>query len=224
MAQPLPERQPPASMVMTVVNGRQYPMRSVYNCRTCQSPHRQFIEDELIRGRSYTAIARQVADLPEGPMPHPSNQGVAAHVQNGHMPVPHEQRRGIIEKRARDIGKSIDTDENLVDYVAANHLVVQRGVERLASGEIDVDTRDLLSAISILHKIETTSPEGYDVEAYQEAMFVYMEVAQKFMPREVFDAYGKALRRNPILRAIAAKLESGRSEAVEGEATDVRDE
>lgn len=208
-------------MVMTRINGRDYPMRSEPKCRTCQSPHREFIERELVAGRSYRAIAKQLEGLPEGAMAHPSDHGIGEHVRGGHLPVPHEQRRDLVEQRAKAIGKSIETDHNLVDYVAVNQMILHRGFERLQAGEIEPDTKDLLTAIATLHKIETTSPEGYDVEAYQEAMFVYMDVAQRFIPPEVFEEYGAALRRNPILRAIAAKQAA--ENTVSGEVEDTAD-
>lgn len=207
--------EPPSSMTMVRIGGAEYPLRSVGNCRTCQSPHRKFIENELLLGRSYAAIERSVADMPPGRLPHPSQEAISNHVKQGHMPAPAHTRRRIIDRRAEQLGAAIAGEDDLVDYLVVNDMVIRRGYERLMSGEIEPGTNELLQAIALKHKIESTSQEGYDAEAYQEAMFAYLEVARKYIPAEMFQQYGRELSRHPILRAIAAK--QVQAQVVEGE-------
>jgi hypothetical protein len=213
------ERRPSTSMSMVRVGGHDYPMVSVHNCRTCQSPHRQFIENELIIGRSYSAIGRELQKMPVGSLPHPSDEAIANHVRQGHLPTPASTRRQIVDRRAEQLGAAIAGKDDLADYVVVNEMVVKRGFERLMSGEIEPSMGDLMQALQFQHKIESTSDEGYDIEAYQEAMFIHLEVARQHMPPEVFQRYGQALNRNPILKALAAKA-AGR-DVVQGEAHEV---
>lgn len=214
--------EPPTSMTMVLIGGREYPLRSVPNCRTCQSPHRRFIENELLAGRSYKAIVRQLADLEDaGRLGHPSAEALSHHVKQGHLPNPVHTRRQIMEKRAEEIGAKIEGSDSIIDHLTVNQMVIQRGFERLVAGEIEPSVSDLMSAIQFQQRVEETSEEGYDAEAYQNALFAYLEIAQKYIPPEVFNRYGRELSRHPIIQAIAGKaLGPAQPEVVPGEVTE----
>jgi hypothetical protein len=61
---------------------------------------------------------------------------------------------------------------------------------------------ELLTAIRMQHSIESTSEDGLDSAAWQQALVAYMEVAQQFIPVDQLHAYGQALTQNPVLRAM----------------------
>jgi hypothetical protein len=164
-----------------------------------------FIENELLMGRSYRAIAEQVEELPTGRFPPPGYQAIANHVTNGHLPQPIQARRRIIEKRAEDLGAAIAGEDDLTDYITLTDLVINRGKERLMAGEIEPGMGDLLTAMGLRHRIESTSTEGYDTEAYQQSMFIYFEEAQQVMSLEQWDVFARRLTSNPLLKALMAK-------------------
>jgi hypothetical protein len=209
-------------MTMIRIGTDDYPLVSAYNCRTCQSQHRTFIENQLILGRSYRAIRREIEKLEVGVLPHPSIEGLSLHVRNGHMPMPAQTRRRIIERRAEQVGSTLENEDDLVDYITVNEMILRRGWERMMSGEIEPNMNDLAQAIAMRAKIEATSTEGYDAEVWQGTLMAYMEVAQRFIPPEVFQQYGRELSKHPIMKAIAARQDDQRT--VPGEVKTPQDE
>lgn len=205
----------PESMVMVKVGKKTVPAKHVPNCKVCSSPHRRWIEAQLLKGYSYSKIAQGVATFPDDGGHHPKSGSIGGHVKNGHLPLDTDTQRQMIEERAKRIGRSIEDDAySLVDHVVVNDMILQRGFERMLAGEIEPDVKDLAAAIKARHAIEADLEQGFDIEAYQQALFTYLEIAQEFIPPEAFAEYGKALNENPILRAITAKQDSVEGEVV----------
>ena len=201
MAEGLPGR--PGSVVMIEVNGQRYPMRTVQQCRTCMSPYRLEIEQAILEQRSYQKISDAVADREPGTLPNPGYQSIRDHVRKGHMPIGPTAERALVEARAEQIGRDIESyASGLADYRSVNQIIIQRGMDRLARGELKPSMSELLTAIRMEHSMETASDQGVDAQTWQEALLTYMEVAQAFIPPEHFQAYGQALAQNPILRGI----------------------
>lgn len=204
----IPRERPehPASMVMVRVGGRDYPQRTVPNCHTCQHPNRAFIENQLVAGISYVAIVRELEGTPEGGMGHPSAEALANHVKNGHLVSPAHVRRRIIDARAEAIGMAIEDEVSLIDHITANDVILQRGYERMVSGEIEPTMADLANAIAFRARVEATSADGYDQEAWSQALHAYMEVAKQFIPAEQWNRYGQMIDAHPLMRAINQRL------------------
>lgn len=200
---PLAPRQRPTSVIMVDVGGRKYPMKTIAQCRTCMSPYRMEIEQAILEHHSYASIAATVADRQPGRLPNPGHQSIRFHVVNGHMPVGPTAERALVERRAEQIGRSIeDYTSGLADYATVNEIIIQRGMERIARGELQPSMSELLTAIRTQHTIESTTEDGLDSAAWQEALVAYLEVAQKFIPANQMQAYGQALANHPVLRAM----------------------
>lgn len=192
------------SMVMTRIGGHDYPMRSEPNCKTCQSPNRLYIEASLLRAQSYASIARSLSGLPPGEKGHPTDEGIAAHVKNGHVPINQGIQRRIIERRAKEIGRSVEDDEDtLADYVTVNQMIVDKGLAMLAEGNLELKGTDVIAASKFLHQVEQGAGGDIDVQAWIEAVMEYMEIAQKFIPPAAWQAYSAALQKSPVLKALA---------------------
>lgn len=201
-ARALPEGRP-GSVMMVEVNGRKYPLKRVSQCRTCMSPYRMEIEQAVLEQHSYQRIAAAVADREPGVLPNPSYQSVRDHVNKGHMPIGPTAERALVESRAQQLGRDIEAHvSSLADYATVNEIIVQRGMERLSRGELKPSMSELLTAIRMQHAIESTSEEGLDSAAWQQALVAYMEVAQQFIPVDHLQAYGAALAQHPVLRAM----------------------
>lgn len=193
----------PGAVLMVEVNGRKYPMKRVSQCRTCMSPYRMEIEQAILEQHSYRKIADAVADREPGRLPNPSYQSIRDHVNNGHMPIGPTAERALVESRAKQIGLDIENHvSSLANYATVNEVIIQRGMERLARGELRPSMSELLTAIRMQHAIESTSDEGLDSAAWQQALVAYMEVAQQFIPVDQLQAYGSALAQHPVLRAM----------------------
>lgn len=199
----------PTSLVMTRIGGQDYPLRSEPNCKTCQSPQRLFVEAELVRGRSYRSIARSLDGLPAGEKGHPSHESIANHVKQGHVPVAQSVQRRIIERRAIEVGRSIEADEDvLADHVTVSQMIVQRGLEKVADGTLDLKASDIIAASRFLHDVEKSAGGEVNAEVWVEAVMEYMEIAQQFIPPAAWTAYSAALNQSPVLRALAERQAS----------------
>jgi hypothetical protein len=190
---------------MVEVNGQKYPMKTIPQCRTCMSPYRLEIEQAILEQRSYQKIADAVADREQGSLPNPGYQSIRDHVNKGHMPIGPTAERALVEQRAKQIGRDIENyAAGLADYRSVNQIIIQRGMDRMARGELQPSMSELLTAIRLEHAMETATEDGVDAQAWQEALVAYMEVAQQFIPQELFPAYGQALSQHPVLRALVA--------------------
>ena len=205
MTDNLPESTRPGTGVVRVA-GRDYYYKTVKNCKTCRSPHRDFIENSIMKAMTYTSIADQLQDMDEGDLGHPTAPQISNHVQRNHMPIVAAAERALIEQRQRDLGRDLDARVgSLVDYASANQIVIQRGMARLVDGEITPSMGDLLAAIRNQHTIEQSVGDGLDLEAYQGALFAFMEIARDFVPPDRQQEYGRALANHPLLRAMMNK-------------------
>ena len=195
-------------MVSTRIGGRDYPMRSVPSCYTCQSPQRIVIENDLIKGLSYANIAAGLENAPVGHFPHPNAKQISDHVRKGHIPVGVSSQRRLIERRAKEIGRNIeDSEDSLVDFVTVSQMIVARGFERMQDGEITPDVSDVLAASKFLHQVEQSAGGSVDENTWRDALMAYMEVTRVFIPTERWAEYGAAMNSNPILKSMAKAAE-----------------
>jgi hypothetical protein len=202
----------PASMIMTRIGGKDYPLKSVPTCKTCQSTHRLYIENALISGRTYRAIARS---LPEDTSDtNPSADGIANHYNEGHMPINQAVQRRLIERRYEEIGQSMESEVDAqVDKVVVAQMIVQKGWELMQSGAVDPTVAETLAAIKALNEMEKDAEQSVDQETWVASMQVMMEIAHKLMTPVQWQEFGRLLSSNPILRALASKED----QTVEGE-------
>lgn len=203
----------PTSMVMTRIGGRDYPLRSIPSCKTCQSPHRLEAEAMLLTsGRTPAAIARS---LPEDAGL--TGDNLRDHFNNGHMPLQVEVQRRLVERRALKVGKDLESaTELLVDQVVLAEAIVQKTYERLAAGEIEPDTADGIAAARFLHAVERDESGGLDQEMWVTAVNAIFEVVSEEVEDAVWAKIGERLAAHPALRALAKEREKKEMEAIEG--------
>jgi hypothetical protein len=183
------------------------------------SPYRFDVEEDLLGGRTYMKIAQSLPEDAEL-----NHENVRNHYRNGHLPLEQAAVRGIVEARAEAVGKRIeDNVETLIDGMALAEVVVEKTFQSIASGDIRPDVRDGLAAAKFLAEMGEYDEGGADMAAITEAFIVYHENAQQFMSAEQFEAFGKALKKNPVLNALARRYE-GQGETVSGEVVANREE
>lgn len=190
------------SMVMTRIGGRDYPTYSGPQCKTCQHPERQEIENQLLAGRSYLAIHKSLADDESKPSYH----GLLRHFRGGHLPLEAASQRALIERNYEATGRRIEEAvEDLVDHVTVAEMVVKKGFERMQRGEIAPEMTDMLAAVKIVEGIQARTNSDMDHEMWVSATMSMLEDARGLMTPEQWTAYGKKLADNPILKALAEK-------------------
>lgn len=192
---------------MVRVGNRTYPAKRVRQCRTCRSKYRPVIEAAITSGLPYEEIHRRTVAPYEdhsllGP---PDFKQIQRHVANGHMPLPHTAQRRIIEKRAEELGQSIEIGEDvLVDNVTAIRSIIQMGFDRLQSGELEPSMRDLMQALQLQAQIDKEHGEGgLDEEVWRDALIAYMSIVRDVVSPDAMEEIKSRMANSPILKAIA---------------------
>lgn len=191
------------SLLTVKIGGREYPLRHVSTCRVCTSPFRLDIERALVAGHSYKNILSLLPDDED----RPSTSDMRKHVRDQHLPLPDIQKRALIERRAEQIGRSIEEgQEILVDYVGVNEMMIQQGFQDLQDGKIAMKASDLISALKLRHDIERTQEGTVSDEMWAEALMEYLSITKRILPPELWDRFGAELQGSPVLQAIAQKM------------------
>jgi hypothetical protein len=190
-------------------------------------PARMEIESLVLQGHSYRSVAAQYSEVEwtDGNgetvmLPKVTGNSVIAHFRNGHMPVPSAAQRMIIERRAEQIGAAQYEHqvEQIVDQYTFARQVLSKTQERLLAGEIQPEVRDGIAAAKLIHDMESGNEESLDAEAWGEAVQRYFELAQKFMPPDMWEHFTQALRTDPILKAISNRASN--RDAIDAEIVD----
>lgn len=188
--------------------GREYPYQTVAQCRVCKSKDfRKEIEDSILKGYTAPTIARS---LPENS--NISARNINDHIRNEHLPTDIGVRQVIIEDRAKEIGRALNSGRgSLADQVTMARLAIQHIIEKMARGEMDMDMKDAVALANFLDKVESRAVgEGGDLnqEVINQSFFAYLRAAQSIMSREQFQELGRTLAADPVLKGIKARAES----------------
>lgn len=205
------ERTP--SAVVYRLGGREYPLRSVPQCKVCQSHYRVEIERGLIKSYGYTAIHRS---LPEQAKNELSIRNIQEHVTRGHLPVDESIRRVVMEARAREIGVSVeDAETALVDHISFARVGLQKVFSSMAEGRLEPDVKDGIAFASLLAKIEERAGDGVDEEMVFNGFMAQLKAMRQVCSPEQMREIASLLHKDPVMRALLAK-----SDTVEGEVVD----
>lgn len=183
------------------LGGRTYPMVTVSQCHTCQSPMRLDIEKMILTGTPYLRISRWTEEtLPEGQ--HLSANSVRHHFDRGHMPVEAEVVRQVLDRKATERGEDLErVVAPIVDGVGFAEIVLQKSVQRMANGEIEPSVADGLNAARIMEQFREFEAANSE-EVWVQAFIVYHELAQRIMTPSQFEQFGRELAASPVLRSL----------------------
>ena len=202
----------PDGVVVIRVGDREYPAKYVRRCLTCRSKYRSQIEQAVLAGLTYRSIVETVVEPYDdhSPLGPPSQRSVFNHVSRHHMALPYSLQRKIIEKRAEELGRSVEAgEETMADAVAIHRVVMQRALERLSQGEIQPSMGDLIKVLQLQSATgaKEASVEVTD-EVWREALIEYMAIVQRNVSGEVFQRIGREMASSPALKAISARRQA----------------
>lgn len=194
----------------------------VPQCLVCQSPHRLYIENLKIQGRSIRTIAEEVADLDHGKSRAPTEVSVKLHFARKHSSVPQRAMHRLLEAEAKRQGLDETVDDVLVTPHLVTQMTLERGYKRLLDGEIDVDIHSLQNAVRTSMELAKVSDQGgITGELLQAVMERMFEIFGAHMDSETFRAVARSSARDPILAPLLAKAQG--KEVVAGEIEPSRD-
>ncbi len=199
------ERQPrfrdlPQSTVGYRVAGNTYPLKVVKGCKICRTHLRVLIENALLEGRSYEAIA---SVLPK--KYNLTGQNIGDHYRNGHLPMEESARREIIERTAKELNLSSMTDEGLVDHKTLLKLVVQDTFTRIAKRELEPDITDGLRAARLLEQMTIDEDDRQAQGDFTRTIRAVMESAKKTMTQEQFQVFSQNIIQDPAMRELMGR-------------------
>lgn len=219
-------QKPGHALVKVRIGNRTYDAVRDSSCHTCMHPARLEIEEKLVQGHSYRAIAALYsgtewtnADGTRLKLPEINERSIFHHMKTGHLPVETAALRQIAEERAKEMGQKYEEmTASLVDGYTFSKQVLAITQQKLASGELHPDVKDGLAAAKLIKEFEDTAQGNVDTEAWAEAMTIFFETAQNVMPPEMWSQFGSLLSQNPILAAIQNRINGQDQEDVmEGE-------
>jgi hypothetical protein len=211
-------------MVRLRIGGRVVQALKVNACKTCQHPARMQIEEGILFGDSYRALARQYSGVEYTVgretkiLPELNWQSIQRHYQRGHSPIDSSVVREILEDRATELGSGYEAaGARFIDHVATSKVILAMGHEGLVSGTLRPDVKDTLAAAKFLHEVEKTAKDDQNAEAWNAAMEVYFQVARELMPESLWNQFVIKLSTNPILLELSRKAAGEDSDVLEGE-------
>jgi hypothetical protein len=210
----------PNSVVMLRVGNQSVPYKYVKTCHTCMSPHRAYIEQQVILGHSMRSLEREILDYDHGSVEPPDRRSISHHMKN-HVPLTHARTMAVYEQRAEEISSTLEEATNsLVDHVTAARLIVQRGTERMLNNEIQPDVKDVLAAASALAKIEADhgGDGGLDFQVFRTAFQTLLEITEQYLPINAREGWREAIKKDPVLNQLREQIAAQAARAaIEGE-------
>lgn len=200
--------QPRSTVVEVAIGGRRYPFISSPRCGVCQCEERFAIEEGLLIGRSYASIARSLPDKFRDPDSehHISIEQMRLHVKN-HMPADITVSRAIIERRAQEMGRSLDVMEGtLIDAYSVASEVMRLGFERIARGEIKVGLEHTLVATKMVNEMEEKASHSIDMTVQTEMVTLLLQHVRSVLSDEQWQALASNFRADPAFRAMTAQI------------------
>lgn len=129
------------------------PEISIGQCHVCQSPHREWIENAIMKGTSYARIAQKITDEKGEPL---DRRSVSSHYRKGHMNLQREEIRAELEEEAALLKQNVDdgtlgakTDRGILK------VLVSKGFDDVITGVSSVEPKDLIQIIKLLNELNS---------------------------------------------------------------------
>lgn len=146
------------------------PIKSIPSCQVCQSPHRPWIESQLVSGVAYLAISKA---LPQGDGG-ASRKSIAHHYKN-HMALEQAAMRAILEEEADLLGQNYEEGvRGAITHRGILEVAVRKGFEDIQNGITTVEFRDMVQAIKQLREMDTNTSNA-QIEEATTAVRLFME-------------------------------------------------
>lgn len=198
---------------LEVAGNHTYTVENLY-VHNCQHPNRLFIEQQLVRGRSYSAIARSVP-------PHPDTGKVVdrrsvKHHYEEHMDLDNAVIRGVLEEEAQLLGQNIE--EGLVGAFStrgALNVLIRKAYDDAMNGITTVEPRDMIQMIKLFQELDAASSTKIVEEAKASvAIFmasiqnVFADMLEPEQAKELSDAIVAEVRRLREQNEVEAEIEN----------------
>ena len=218
-----PDEDPRGSIVQVQVGNRRYDAYFSKKCDTCKHPARMYIEELIVQNYSYPRISAMYSETEydEGGVtkkfPRVSEDSIRQHFKSGHSPIPTAALRKMAEEKAEQLGGQWEgMVDRYVDPMLTAQAVMQRGYDQIATGNGTPTIAETLAAAKLVHEFESQGEGSVTEEVWREAFTVYFTTARDVMPDELWHKFANRLQSNPLLHALARKLNGEEPQTIEG--------
>lgn len=148
-------------------------------CHVCQSPYRDHIERQLVRGHSYLAISNS---LPEDDAV--ERRSISKHHKR-HMSITDSAVRAILEEEASLEGQNFEEGvRGAITNRGVLEIAMRRGFEDIINDVTMVEPRDLIQIIKLKMEMDENSA-AVQVEEYKRQVSIFMEAIQNVIPTDI---------------------------------------
>lgn len=189
------------STIAVRVNGRDYEKPFDRGCGACTSPWLAEIDEGLAAGHSYSLIR----DSLKGRRPPcPPIDVIAVHV--GHLAAPHMAQRREMERHYRESGGDPAEGYTINTVRGMTQLILQRGMTRMASGDIEPESRDVLAALKIQARLDEQAAgernAAGDAAVWEQAFIEFFDIVRGHLDDRAWDAFLAEVNAAPAVAAL----------------------
>lgn len=149
-------------------------------CKVCQSSNRHYVDIMLARGFSTRVIADHLQEAGEDI----SYGSVARHSKN-HLNIDTGHFRRIAENHAKELTEEVAQGTfRIISSSAFLDLFIQKGWDSLIYGELDIQGRDILSAIKLKDDLSKNSISALEEEMGRQLNAIIVAI-QEIVPEEL---------------------------------------
>ena len=148
------------------------PVISEPRCQVCQHSYRAFIEAQLVKGQSYSAIARHVP-LDDGRSKDAFRRSIGYHYKH-HMALEDAAMRAILEDEAKALGQNYEegvrgaiTDRGVLE------IAIRKSYQDIQAGTAIVEPKDLIQMIKLKREMDSNTSMA-QVEGYKSQMAIFI--------------------------------------------------
>ena len=191
-----------ASVAYVTVGGNTYPARNEHRCHTCCHPQRHRLETEVIAGRPWSAVIKDLS--PDCGL---TPRALRNHFVRGHLPVQAETAARLASEQAEERGQVVAAGaDRLVEHAAFATTVLGRVSHLLLTGQATPTIRDGLTAAALLARVELTQP-AFSEEDFVRASFVFLDAAEEVLPDEMRQAMFERINSHPATQELSQRWE-----------------
>lgn len=157
------------------------PVITEKRCHVCQSDHRMWIERQILKGRSYSAIANSMPPDKDGNKI--DRRSVSNHYQK-HMPLDQAVVRGILEEEADLVGQNWEEGvKGAITTQGMFRVMMQKAFDDAMAGITTIEPRDFIQMAKAYGELVSNQGEAATEEA-KIVIRIFMEAIKNVVEDE----------------------------------------
>lgn len=172
------------------------PVITVPQCHVCQSPRRLWIERQLLKGRSYAAIANSMpAEILEGGGERKVDRRSISNHAKEHMPLDSAVVRAVLEEEADLLGQNWEEGvRGAVTTRGMFNVMMQKAFDDAMNNVTTIEPRDFIQMAKVYNEMVSNESVTATEEAKM-AVRIFMEAIQNTVTDMLDPELGEEFKR-----------------------------